>query len=77
MYLRVLAGVLLGTAIGFTFGTQPIVFGGTTAELGEIAGLYVQLLTTLATPLIFFAILDVPRRSHQTRCRPTKRRRPT
>ncbi len=58
MYLRVLAGVLLGAAIGFAFGTQPIVFGGTTAELGEIAGLYIQLLTTLATPLIFFAILD-------------------
>ena len=58
MYLRVLVGVLLGAAIGFTFGTQPIVFGGTTAELGEIAGLYIQLLTTLATPLIFFAILD-------------------
>ena len=58
MYLRVLAGVLLGTVIGFAFGTRPIVFGGTTAELGEIAGLYIQLLTTLATPLIFFAILD-------------------
>ncbi len=58
MYLRVLAGVLLGAAIGFAFGTQPIVFGATTAELGEIAGLYIQLLTTLATPLIFFAILD-------------------
>ncbi len=58
MYVRVLAGVLLGAAIGFVFGTRPIVFGGTTAELGEIAGLYIQLLTTLATPLIFFAILD-------------------
>lgn len=58
MYLRVLAGVLLGAAIGFAFGTRPIVLGGTTAELGEIAGLYIQLLTTLATPLIFFAILD-------------------
>ena len=58
MYLRVLAGVLLGAAIGFAFGAKPIAFGGTTAELGEIAGLYIQLLTTLATPLIFFAILD-------------------
>lgn len=58
MYLRVLAGVLLGAAIGLTFGMKPILFGGTTAELGEIAGLYIQLLTTLATPLIFFAILD-------------------
>ena len=58
MYLRVLTGVLLGAAIGLTFGTRPIIFGGTTSELGEIAGLYIQLLTTLATPLIFFAILD-------------------
>jgi Na+/H+-dicarboxylate symporter len=66
MYLRVLAGVLLGAAIGFTFGTRPIVFGGTTAELGEIAGLYIQLLTTLATPLIFFAILDAFVRTHIT-----------
>ncbi len=66
MYLRVLAGVLLGAAIGFTFGTRPIVFGGTTAELGEIGGLYIQLLTTLATPLIFFAILDAFVKTHIT-----------
>ncbi len=66
MYLRVLAGVLLGATIGLTFGTRPIVFGGTTAELGEIAGLYIQLLTALATPLIFFAILDAFVRTHIT-----------
>ena len=66
MYLRVLAGVLLGAAIGLTFATRPIVFGGTTAELGEIASLYIQLLTTLATPLIFFAILDAFVRTHIT-----------
>ncbi len=66
MYLRVLAGVLLGAAIGLTFGTRPIVFGGTTAELGEIGGLYIQLLTALATPLIFFAILDAFVRTHIT-----------
>ena len=66
MYLRVLAGVLLGAAIGLTFGTRPIAFGGTTAELGEIGGLYIQLLTALATPLIFFAILDAFVRTHIT-----------
>ena len=66
MYLRVIVGVLLGAAIGLTFRTRPIAFGGTTAELGEIAGLYIQLLTTLATPLIFFAILDAFVRTHIT-----------
>lgn len=58
MYLRVLLGVFIGAVIGLTFGTQPFAFGWSTAELGEIARFYIQLLTTLAIPLIFFAILD-------------------
>ncbi len=58
MYLRVLAGVILGTSVGIAFGIENIAFGWTTAEFGVIANLYIQLLTALATPLIFFAILD-------------------
>src|SRR5262245_45794144 len=33
-------------------------WGWTTKDFGIIAGLYIQLLTTLATPLIFFAIVE-------------------
>jgi DAACS family dicarboxylate/amino acid:cation (Na+ or H+) symporter len=58
LYLRVLLGVAIGTAIGLLFGGREIAFGWTTAHLGQIAGLYIQLLTALATPLIFFAIVE-------------------
>ena len=64
MYLRVLAGVLVGAAIGLMFGLKDMALGWTTAELGVIANLYIQLLTALATPLIFFAILDAFVRTH-------------
>ncbi len=64
MYLRVLAAVLVGTTIGLTFGLDEMAFGWTTTELGVIATLYIQLLTALATPLIFFAILDAFVRTH-------------
>ncbi|SFH56162.1 dicarboxylate/amino acid:cation symporter [Planctomicrobium piriforme] len=55
---RVLIGVLLGLAVGFTFRQREMAFGWTTADFGVLAGQYVQLLTALATPLIFFAIID-------------------
>lgn len=58
LYLRVLLGVLLGLSVGTAFETREILAGWTTAELGIIAGIYIQLLTTLATPLIFFAIVE-------------------
>lgn len=58
MYLRVLLGVLTGAAIGLTFGSGKIALGWSTADLGAVANLYIQVLTALATPLIFFAILD-------------------
>jgi Na+/H+-dicarboxylate symporter len=63
LYLRVLIGAAIGTMIGLVFKKAPIGFGefhlsATTADLGTIANLYIQTLTALATPLIFFAILD-------------------
>ncbi|MEO8498897.1 MAG: cation:dicarboxylase symporter family transporter, partial [Planctomycetota bacterium] len=58
LYLRVLFGVLLGFAVGSLFETREIAAGWTTTHLGVIAGIYIQLLTTLATPLIFFAIVE-------------------
>src|SRR5262245_25978261 len=58
MYLRVLAGVILGAAVGLAFRSKPFFLNWTTADLGTIAGFYIQLLTALATPLIFFAIID-------------------
>jgi len=58
LYIRVLIGVICGTALGFGFQQREILFGYTNADLSQLAGLYVQLLTALATPLIFFAIVD-------------------
>lgn len=58
LYLRVLLGVAIGTALGTIFGQRPIVLGWTNDDLATIGGLYIRLLTALATPLIFFAIVD-------------------
>jgi Na+/H+-dicarboxylate symporter len=58
LYLRVILGVVIGAAVGATFGSREIALGWNTAHLGAIASLYIQLLTALATPLIFFAIVD-------------------
>lgn len=58
LYLRVILGVALGAALGAHFGVREIACGWTSAHLGEIAKLYIQLLTVLATPLIFFAIVE-------------------
>ncbi|WP_254511009.1 dicarboxylate/amino acid:cation symporter [Anatilimnocola floriformis] len=56
--VRVVLGVTLGAIIGFYAGDRDIRYGWTTAHLGEIAKLYIQLLTALATPLIFFAVIE-------------------
>ncbi|HVJ85075.1 MAG TPA: dicarboxylate/amino acid:cation symporter [Caulifigura sp.] len=58
LYLRILIGVVAGAAMGAYFRKEPILFGWTNADSGVVAGLYVQTLTALATPLIFFAIVD-------------------
>jgi Na+/H+-dicarboxylate symporter len=64
LYIRVVLGVIAGTAIGLTFRTREIAAGWTTAHLGIIAGLYIQLLTALATPLIFLAITEAFVQTH-------------
>lgn len=64
LYLRVLLAVILGTLLGLQFGTSPIVFGVTTKHLGQLGLLVIRLLTTLATPLILFAVLDAFVRTH-------------
>jgi DAACS family dicarboxylate/amino acid:cation (Na+ or H+) symporter len=63
LYARVFLGVVLGAALGWFCGTDAIHVGGvslgiTTQDLGALGLLVVRLLTTLAAPLIFFAILD-------------------
>lgn len=58
LYLRVVLGVVIGLVLGAVFGTREILLGWTTKDLGVLAALYIQLLTTLATPLIFFAIVE-------------------
>ena len=58
LYLRVLLGVAIGTALGIMFGSREIVLGWNNDDLAALGGLYIRLLTALATPLIFFAIVD-------------------
>lgn len=68
LYLRVLSGVIIGALVGYCFQSvkQPdgtrlpaeILFQWTTADLGVVAKMYIDLLTTLATPLIFFAVAE-------------------
>jgi len=58
LYLRILLGVIVGAAMGAFFRNEPILFGWTNADSGVVAGFYVQILTAMATPLIFFAIVD-------------------
>jgi Na+/H+-dicarboxylate symporter len=56
--VRVLLGVVLGVALGVVFGRDEIALGWTNEDLARLGGLYIRLLTALATPLIFFAIVD-------------------
>ncbi len=57
-YVRILLGVAIGAALGVAFGSREILPGWSNADFGAIAGFYIQLLTALATPLIFFAIVE-------------------
>ena len=57
--LQVVIGVVLGTVLGELFGTAPYLWGVISNEtLGQLGLLVIRLLKTLATPLIFLAILD-------------------
>lgn len=58
LYVRVLGGVLVGIILGVVFGSQPIIFGVHTSDLGRLGMLVIKLLKALAVPLVFFAILD-------------------
>lgn len=57
LYVKILAGVAAGVALALLFGPR-------VARLGDAGMLVIQLLKTLASPLIFFAILDAFARTH-------------
>lgn len=57
--LQVVIGVCVGTLLGVLFGIEPYFFDLLKNEtLGQLGMLVIRLLKTLATPLIFVAILD-------------------
>ena len=57
--LQVVFGVCVGTLLGVIFGTESYLWGALKNEtLGQLGMLVIRLLKTLATPLIFVAILD-------------------
>ena len=57
--LQVVIGVSIGTFLGVVFGTESYLWGFLKNEtLGQLGMLVIRLLKTLATPLIFVAILD-------------------
>jgi len=59
LYLQVIIGVLLGSLLGVIGGTGSYCFGLlNNATLGQLGQLVIRLLKALATPLIFFAILE-------------------
>lgn len=58
LYLRVLAGVIVGAGVGAVFRGEPWLFGLSNADLGPVGMLAIRLLKALATPLILVAILD-------------------
>jgi DAACS family dicarboxylate/amino acid:cation (Na+ or H+) symporter len=58
LYIRLILGVIVGTLLGVFFRQDEIAFGWTNSHLGILAGLYIQLLTAMATPLIFLAIIE-------------------
>lgn len=66
LYLRVLLGVVVGAALGYQFGQRPFLGGWSTVELARLGAIYIRLLTALAMPLIFFAILDAFARTRIT-----------
>ncbi len=59
LYIQVVIGVTVGILLGVLFGTEPYLWGLLKNEtLGQLGMLVIRLLKTLATPLIFLAILD-------------------
>ncbi|MGR8978557.1 MAG: dicarboxylate/amino acid:cation symporter [Gammaproteobacteria bacterium] len=59
LYLQIIIAVLLGSGFGILFGTQTFGFGMlSNAAFGQLGQLVIRLLKALATPLIFFAILE-------------------
>ncbi|MBX7185213.1 MAG: dicarboxylate/amino acid:cation symporter [Vicinamibacteria bacterium] len=58
LYVRVIIGVLLGTACGLAFGEGNIFLGLTNRHLGDLGLLVIRLLRAMAVPLIFFGVVD-------------------
>jgi Na+/H+-dicarboxylate symporter len=59
LYIQVLIGVAMGTLLGVIFKNHSYLGGLLNNEmLGQLGILVIRFLKTLATPLIFFAILD-------------------
>lgn len=56
--LRIVIAVLLGAAVGATWGKGEIALGLRPQHLGELGLLVIRLLKALAVPLIFFAVVD-------------------
>lgn len=68
LYAQILGALVLGALLGGIFGDRPFIpglaFGN--AQLAELSMLVTTLLKTLASPLIFFAVLDAFLRSNIT-----------
>lgn len=60
---RILAGALLGMLVGVLFGKTQM---STLKALGAASKMFIDLLKALATPMIFFAVLDALIRTHIT-----------
>jgi Na+/H+-dicarboxylate symporter len=58
LYTQVLIAVVCGAVLGVIFGQESYLGGLSNQQLGRLGMVLVQLLKTLAIPLIFFAILD-------------------
>jgi Na+/H+-dicarboxylate symporter len=59
LYLQVIIAVMLGSTFGVVFGTDSYCFNLlSNATLGQLGQLVIRMLKALATPLIFFAILE-------------------
>lgn len=59
LYFQVVIAVLAGSSFGVIFGSEPYFFGLLgNATLGQLGQLVIRMLKALATPLIFFAIVD-------------------
>lgn len=58
LWARVIIGFVIGATLGVVFGSDPWLFGWSNDDLGPLGMLVIRMLKTLATPLIFVAILD-------------------